>query len=339
MRYLVTGGAGFVGSNLVYQLLEEGNQVTVLDNLSREHSRKNLNWLSQSFSSKKLTIVENDVTDPLVVEKHIKDVDIIYHLAGQVAVTTSVKNPVDDFETNTYGTLNVIEAARKSLKDPIVIFTSTNKVYGPMEHLKTMLKNERYDYELDIQGIVEDTPLDFYSPYGCSKGAADQYVHDYHRIYGLKTVVFRMSCIYGPRQFGTEDQGWVAHFIILAVLGHLLAIYGDGRQVRDILYINDLIKAFEMATDNIDKAAGKVYNIGGGRENTLSLLELIELIEEKIGNKLEVRFDDWRPGDQKVYISNSERAKKDFGWEPKVNKSEGLDRLFNWIVRNKGLFK
>ncbi len=269
MKTLITGGAGFIGSNLAHRLLSKDQEVVIYDNLARRGTEKNVTWLRENHGEA-FQLIRGDIRDAQRLEKVVGEVDLIYHLAAQVAVTTSVLDPREDFGINALGTLNVLEAARRCKNKPIVVFTSTNKVYGALEGIKVVDKGGRYDFA-NVKGISESYPLDFHSPYGCSKGAADQYVRDYARIYGLPTVVFRMSCIYGPRQFGNEDQGWLAHFLISSLLGRPITIYGDGKQVRDILYIDDLLAAFESAVEQVETARGRVYNIGGGRENTISV--------------------------------------------------------------------
>ncbi|MDI6839380.1 MAG: GDP-mannose 4,6-dehydratase [bacterium] len=343
MKILITGGAGFIGSNTANYYLGKGDAVTIYDNMSRRGVEKNIKWLTEksagSIHELPLRIIVGDIRDFDKLVRVIDDVDIIYHFASQVAVTTSVANPRDDFEINALGTLNVLEAMRKINKDrQILVFTSTNKVYGAMEDIQVVCKENRYEYKELKEGVSENRNLNFHSPYACSKGAADQYVQDYARIYGLKTVVFRLSCIYGPRQFGCEDQGWVAHFIISSVLGKELTIYGDGMQTRDILFIDDLIEAFEQVVKKIDKICGKVYNIGGGPENTLSLLELIAKIGGLLNKKINYSFSQWRPGDQKVYVSDIRRAKEELGWVPKVNIDKGISKLIEWVIANKELF-
>ena len=343
---LVTGGAGFTGANVVSHFVKAGHNVTVLDNLSRPGSSKNLSWLKRAHSN--FSFTKTDITDyrrlRSVIEK--KKLHFILHLAGQVAVTSSVSNPRQDFEINALGTFNVLEAVRevyglssnkKSVK-PFIIFSSTNKVYGGMEEIEVVEKNCRYGYRDYKNGIPESQTLDFHSPYGCSKGAADQYVRDYFRIYGIDSVVFRQSCIYGYRQFGVEDQGWVAWFIIAAILGKPITIYGDGKQVRDVLFIDDLVRAYELAIKNKNKVSGRIYNIGGGPKNGLSLLDLVCMIEARLGKKLPVKFDKWRPGDQPVFVSDIRRAKKEFGWSPSINVGDGVDRLYSWVDKNKRLF-
>jgi CDP-paratose 2-epimerase len=338
-KYLITGGCGFIGSNLTATLLREGEQVTVYDNLSRAGTERNLAWL-QSLNAPGFRFVRGDVRDFAALRDLLasEDFDVVFNTAAQVAVTTSVVDPRTDFEVNALGTFNVLEAVRLNGRKPIFFFTSTNKVYGGMEDVKIVERNGRYDYEDLPFGVPESRCLDFHSPYGCSKGAADQYVRDYGRIYGIPTVVFRMSCQYGPRQFGNEDQGWVAHFIIAAHKGRDINIYGDGKQVRDILYVDDLVRAFRMAAQAIDKTAGQIYNIGGGPENTISLLELVSDLEQLVGRKIKLHFGPWRPGDQPVYISDIRRAQEHFGWQPQISKTEGVRRLLEWVRQNSELF-
>jgi CDP-paratose 2-epimerase len=334
---LVTGGAGFIGSNLADHFLGKGEDVAIYDNFSRKGAERNAEWLKSRHP--KIRIIRADTRDFAQLKKAAESADAIYHTAGQVAVTTSVTNPREDFEVNALGAFNVLEAARAAKTDPTVIFTSTNKVYGGMDDVKVAEKKTRWDYESLPFGAPESQPLDFHSPYGCSKGAADQYMRDYARIYDLKTAVFRMSCIYGTRQFGTEDQGWVAYFTLASVFGWPLKIYGDGKQIRDILFVSDLVNAFDLATKNISKTKGQVFNMGGGAANTISLLELLDYLKVLTGKKKEVTFSDWRPGDQKVYFSDIRKAKKVFGWEPKVGKEAGIRTLYEWIIQNKGFWQ
>lgn len=337
---LITGGAGFIGSNLANHFLNKGESVIVFDNLFREGVEKNLAWLQKSFaSSGNFQFINGDIRNVGEFEAVVEKVDIVFHMAGQVAVTTSVEDPRTDFDINALGTFNVLEAIRLHGNDPIVLFTSTNKVYGGMEDLVVAEKNNRYEFRDLPEGISEERNLDFHSPYGCSKGTADQYVRDYARIYGMKTVVFRMSCQYGIRQFGTEDQGWVAHFVISAMKNKGLNIYGNGKQIRDLLYIDDLINAFELAIENVDKTKGEVYNIGGGSPNAISLLELIALLEEKLSHEIPLEFFDWRPGDQPVYVTDTTKANNDFGWRPKYNVETGICKLIDWINENASLFE
>lgn len=336
-KILVTGGAGFVGSNLVAELARQGENVILFDNLSRKGTEKNLNWLREGWGEK-IDFRKADIRDLEALRDACGDAGIIYHLAGQVAVTTSVNEPRPDFEVNALGTFNVLEAARMSGNSPVLVFTSTNKVYGGMEDVEVEEGGKRYGFKDRPMGISEERPLDFHSPYGCSKGAADQYVRDYERIYDFPTVVFRMSCIYGPRQFGNEDQGWVAHFLISGMKGSPLTVYGNGKQIRDILYVDDLVRAFRIAVEKVDTARGRIYNIGGGPDNTLSLNELIEQMRNNFGYMVEPAFAEWRPGDQPVYVSDIRRAGKELGWEPLIGRDEGLRKLCDWIEANKGLF-
>ncbi len=337
MKWLVTGGAGFIGSNTTKRLLAEGHKVIVLDNLSRKGSRLNLEWLRQQGE---FDFVCGDVRDAASLKRILeqnKDIGVVLHLAAQVAVTTSQSQPLEDFEINARGTFNVLDAVRQYKPDAIVLNASTNKVFGQMDRLKLQNRNGRYE-SLDLpNGVPEEFPLDFHSPYGCSKGAADQYVRDYARIYGLRTVNFRQSCIYGYRQFGMEDQGWVAWFVICAVLGQPITIYGDGRQVRDVLFVDDLVECYLQAVEHIQTARGQHYNVGGGPKNTLSLLELVVLLEERLHRKMECRFSDWRPGDQRVFVCDISKARRDLGWEPRITVPEGFSKLFEWVSQNRNL--
>jgi CDP-paratose 2-epimerase len=339
MKSIITGGAGFIGTNAASRYLQRGDDVVVIDNLSRPGAERNLEWLKEQG---RLTFFKTDIrnADELTRIFHThKDADLILHFAGQVAVTTSVADPRADFEANALGTINVLEATREAAKETPIIFASTNKVYGGMEEVGIVERDGRYAYAELSGGVDEQQPLDFHSPYGCSKGAADQYIRDYARIYGMKTVVFRQSCIYGLRQFGVEDQGWVAWFIIAAVLGRPVTIYGDGKQVRDILYIEDLLNAYDAAFANISRTRGRVYNIGGGPQNVMSLLELMEFLSQKQNRPVPHLFGRWRSGDQRVYVSNISRAKEDFGWAPRIHTGQGLDLLYQWISSNKEMFE
>jgi CDP-paratose 2-epimerase len=338
MKILITGGAGFIGSNLAAHFTRAGHAITVFDNFSRRGSQANLAWLRDSLQPEP-AIIQGDVREAEAIARAARDQAAIFHLAGQVAVTTSVQDPRRDFEDNALGTFNTLEAARASGRQPIFIYTSTNKVYGGMEEARIVEQPKRYAFADMPNGVPETWPLDFHSPYGNSKGSGDQYVHDYARIYGLPTVVFRQSSIYGPRQFGIEDQGWIAFLAICAATNKPISIYGDGKQVRDILYIDDLARAFEAAVAHIDRAAGRVYNIGGGPERTLTIwTETGPLLERLAGRPLPVRYSDWRPGDQRVYISDISRARAELGWEPQVSPEEGVRRLWEWIQANKELF-
>lgn len=337
MNLFITGGAGFIGVHTANYYLSKGDKVTIFDNFSRRGTRENVSWLKQKYGNKNLTVIEGDIRDFNILKRSIPGHDVIIHLAGQVAVTTSVVNPREDFEINALGTFNVLESVRLLTPNSILLFASTNKVYGGMEEIKIIKDNNRYKYKDLPGGIPETQNLDFHSPYGNSKGAADQYTRDYHRIYGLLTVVFRQSCIYGTHQFGIEDQGWVSWFTIAAVLGKPITVYGDGMQVRDVLFVEDLINAYDLAIGRIKLAAGQIYNVGGGPKFTLSLLELLDLLEKKLGKKIPFAFSDWRPGDQPVYISNIAKIKKHLNWQPQVNVQEGTSKMIDWIVKEKNL--
>ena len=338
-RYLITGGAGFIGSNYAHHLLARGERVTIFDNLSRAGAGINLQWLRATYGPDSFLLIEADVRDAQAIAEAARQADVIIHLAGQVAVTSSVEDPRADFEANALGTFNTLEAARASGRNPIVLYASTNKVYGGMEDTPVIEIGTRYTYEELPHGVPETQPLDFHSPYGCSKGAGDQYTRDYARIYGLPTVVFRQSCIYGPRQFGIEDQGWVAWFVIAAQTGRPITIYGDGKQVRDVLYVGDLLDAYDAAIAQIGVAAGQVYNIGGGPSNVLSIwAEFGPLLERLLGREIPVSCSNWRPGDQKVYVSDIRKAQRELHWQPKTGVEEGIGRLFEWVKENRGLF-
>ena len=339
MKYLVTGGAGFIGSNYVNRLLKRGEDVIVYDNLSRAGAARNLDWLRQTHGANAFQLVTADTRDAATLTSTANNVDVIIHLAGQVAVTTSVTHPRNDFEINALGTFNVVEAARLSERDPIVIYASTNKVYGGMEDVSLAESATRWQYASLKHGCSEAQPLDFHSPYGCSKGTGDQYVRDYARIYGLRSVVLRQSCIYGPRQFGVEDQGWLAWFIIAAVTGRPITIYGDGKQVRDVLHVDDLLDAYDAAIERIDDVAGKIYNLGGGAENVISVYaEFFPMLEKLLGREIPVKRGDWRPGDQRVFYADIRAALKDLGWKPKIDVETGIKMLYEWVNSNKEMF-
>lgn len=336
---LITGGAGFIGSNYANRCISRGDEVVIFDNLSRKGVQRNIEWLQGKHGKDSFKLIIGDVCHPDEIKTAAKNARRIVHLAAQVAVTTSVTDPRNDFEINAMGTFNTLEAARASGNNPSFVYSSTNKVYGGMEDVKVVEQETRYDYVNLPEGASEAQPLDFHSPYGCSKGSGDQYVRDYHRIYGLPTTVFRQSCIYGLRQFGVEDQGWVAWFIIAAVTGNPITIYGNGKQVRDILFVEDLMDAYDAALSHPEKAAGQIFNVGGGRKNTISVwTEFAPMLEKLLGKKIPVAWGDWRPGDQPVFISDIRKAKEVLGWSPKVNAQEGIKRLFNWVVENRSLF-
>lgn len=337
MRILITGGAGFIGSNLAARAIREGHAVTVLDNLSRPGARWNLEWL-RSLGT--FEFIETDIRNfPTLLNLFRSNrFDAVFHQAAQVAVTTSVQDPRTDFEINALGTLNLLEAVRQSRQDPVIIFSSTNKVYGALESFAVHEQNGRYVLRDLPHGVPETTPLDFHSPYGCSKGAADQYMLDYRRLYGLRTIVFRQSCIYGPRQMGLEDQGWVAWFAICAILGRPITIYGDGKQVRDILYIDDLVDLYFKAMEREPNLACFVFNVGGGTKQAVSLLEVIHILEQELAHPIELRFAAWRPGDQRVYVSDIRKVEENLAWGPKVSPNEGISSLLRWVEENNTLF-
>ena len=338
-NYFITGGAGFIGSNYVSRLMERGDNVTIYDNLSRAGAARNLAWLQSKFGEGAFRLTVGDVRNADLITDSSREAEIIVHLAAQVAVTTSVVNPREDFEINALGTFNVLEAARLGERKPVFLYASTNKVYGGMEAVKVVEDATRWRYADLPLGCPETQPLDFHSPYGCSKGTGDQYVRDYARIYDLPTVVLRQSCIYGPRQFGVEDQGWVAWMIIAAVTGRPLTVYGDGKQIRDVLHVDDLLNAYDASITKIDSVAGKVFNLGGGAENTMSIwTEFGPLLEKLLGKPIPVLHADWRPGDQKVFVADIRKAGRELGWKPKVGVEAGVENLFKWVNDNKDLF-
>ncbi len=340
MRVLITGGAGFIGSNAARRFLQRGAQVTIYDNLSRRGSISNLAWLRANCGSDSFRLIQADLREADRLIAAARDQDVILHYAGQVAVTTSVQNPRGDFEDNALGTFNALEAARLSGSNPIFMYSSTNKVYGGMEDIGLVETETRYAYRAHPYGIDESFPLDFHSPYGCSKGTGDQYVRDYARIYGLRTVVFRQSAIYGPRQFGIEDQGWLAWFIIAAVTGKPITIYGDGKQVRDVLYVDDLIEAYDLAIAQIDRVSGQVFNIGGGVNNTLTIwTETGPLLEQLLGRPLSIERSDWRPGDQRICVMDIRKAQALLGWSPTTSVETGVAKLYQWVVDHRDLFE
>jgi CDP-paratose 2-epimerase len=336
---LITGGAGFLGTNLAHHLLSARRPVVIFDNLSRSGAEKNLTWLRR-MHGERLRVIVCDIRDRFALREALYSVKHVYHFAAQVAVTTSLIDPVSDFEVNARGTLNLLEEVRRLDGPPTLIFTSTNKVYGGLSDVMLRRNGNRYrprDPGIEAAGIGEDRVLDFHSPYGCSKGTADQYVLDYARVYRLPAVVFRMSCIYGPHQYGTEDQGWVAHFLIRAIERQPITIYGDGKQVRDVLYIDDLLDAFARAVAHIGITSGQTYNIGGGAGNTVSLLELLDIIRNLTGEPVVPSFEAWRTGDQRYYVSDFSRFRAATGWAPRVGIGEGLARLHDWLRGTRGL--
>jgi CDP-paratose 2-epimerase len=336
---LITGGAGFIGTNLAHRLLKEGRRVLVLDNLSRAGVEANLRWLRQTHGDR-LQIVIGDVRDSYTLRQAAQGAEQVFHLSAQVAVTTSLANPLYDFEVNIRGTLHLLEALRELENPAPLVFTSTNKVYGGLTNVELQAKGDRYEpiaADLRDSGIGEAQALDFHSPYGCSKGAADQYILDYARTFGLPAVVFRMSCIYGPHQFGTEDQGWVAHFLIRTLEDQPICLYGDGRQVRDVLFVEDLVNAFLLAQAHMGTLSGQAFNMGGGPKNTTSLLELIALIQQLHGQRPILQFDRWRPGDQRYYVSDIRKFTAATGWQPQTQVHQGVQQLYQWLRSVRGL--
>jgi len=330
---LITGGAGFIGTNVADRFLSAGQPVILFDNLARPGVRQNLDWLQKTYGPL-VDLIEGDIRDAEAVRKAVKHASKVFHFAAQVAVTTSLMDPIEDFEINARGTLNLLEAVRALDPQPSLVFTSTNKVYGDLGDVKLRALRERYEPEdatLRANGFNENRALNFHSPYGCSKGAACQYVLDYARTFKLPALVFRMSCIYGLHQFGNEDQGWVAHFLIQALEGKPITIYGDGRQVRDILFVEDLVNAFLLAHQHMDRLAGNAFNMGGGPNNTVSLLELLRIIAQLHGQKPDVKFDDWRPADQQYYVSDTRKFAQATGWQARVGVAEGIARLYEWL--------
>lgn len=333
MKIIITGSAGFIGSAFAHSMASVPGATTVgIDNLSRRGAASNLAWLKKH--SRNHVFEHADIRYPVeidaVFEKH-RDADAVVHLAAQTAVTTSVVSPRPDFEANALGTFNMLEAARRYMPRAAFLFASTNKVFGDLEHEPIVRRGDRYEWKNRPQGIDEACPLDFHSPYGCSKGAADQYVRDYARIYGMRTVVFRQSCIYGPRQFGFEEQGWVAWFAIAAVTGAPITIFGDGYQVRDLLWIDDLCALYRAAIENVDKVKGQVYNIGGGPANALSVVEVVKMLERIHGTPLNPGSGAWRPGDQRIFIADTTKITRDLGWKPQMRAADGVEALARWV--------
>lgn len=332
MKWIITGGAGFIGCHAAARCLARGDEVVLIDNLSRLGAPDNLAWLRERGLT---TFHQTDVRDAAAVQRIVAahgDAHALLHLAAQVAVTWSVRDPRHDFENNALGTLNVLEAVRTGAhRDMALLYSSTNKVYGTLKDLACDERPLRHDLANRSHGVGEDRPLDFHSPYGCSKGAGDQYVRDYARLYGLRTVVLRQSCIYGTRQFGVEDQGWVAWFCIAGVTNRPIVIYGDGKQVRDLLWVEDLLDLYDRVVENIDRVRGEVFNIGGGPDRTLSLLELLEYLQKRLGRRITPRIEAARPGDQTVFVTDGRKARRLLGWQPEVKPADGVDRLLAWI--------
>jgi CDP-paratose 2-epimerase len=334
---LITGGAGFVATNLAHRLLASGRRVILFDNLSRAGVEENVQWLQQTHGTR-VRFERGDIRELAAVAPVVRQASQVYHFAAQVAVTTSLTQPFLDFDVNARGTLNLLEAARACDRPPSILFTSTNKVYGHLDDVplrKTSMRYEPADTVVRRYGVDESRPLQFHSPYGCSKGVAEQYVLDYARTFGLRTVVFRMSCIYGPHQFGTEDQGWVAHFLLAAMRGQPLTIYGDGLQVRDILFVEDLVEAMLLAQANVDRLTGQAFNIGGGPQRTTSLIELMDSMADALGERPEVTYDAWRTADQRYYVSDTRKFEGATGWSPRVSVREGVCALRDWLLASR----
>lgn len=336
---LITGGAGFIGVNTAVHFLKAGWKVMILDNLSRKGTEKNLAWLQESYPD--IEFYQIDIRDSDKLNAVVKKTQpsMLIHLAAQVAVTTSYTNPREDFEINALGSFNVMESIRLYSPETFVLYASTNKVYGGMENVPVELKNNGYQFSKLPLGVNEEQPLDFHSPYGCSKGVADQYTIDYARIYNLKTCAFRQSCIYGIRQFGIEDQGWVAWFSIASLLGKQITLYGDGWQTRDVLNVEDLAEAYHLAWLNKDRVSGQAFNIGGGHTNTLCLRDLLALLEQELSIQIAPKYGDSRPGDQPVFVCDISKAKQLLNWEPKITVEQGVKNLIQWIKENESLFR
>ena len=331
MKVLITGGAGFIGSNVAERCLRREDQVLVLDNLSRRGGDANLDWLRGIGDFEWLDADVRDRPAMMALLREHRDVDVIYHLAAQVAVTTSIVDPITDFEVNAAGTLNLLHATVEAGSDPIFIYSSTNKVYGDLASIPVLEDESRYRWATKVEGVDETQNLDFHSPYGCSKGAADQYVIDFSRVYGLKGVVLRQSCVYGERQFGIEDQGWVAWLGIASMLGLPMTLYGTGKQVRDLLYVGDLLDAYDGCIRHIENCRGKAFNAGGGIGSSMSLLELFKLLSEYHGEDVHFERQEPRQGDQAIFISDNSGLYRATGWRPQMPLEEGVRRLLGWL--------
>ena len=344
MKWLVTGGAGFIGTNLGLRVLSRGDRLVVLDDLSRQGSELNLRTLGARGEFEFLRVDMRSAQGVREACRAHSDCDVVVHLAAQVAVTTSIRDPMGDFATNALGTMNLLEAVRDQWGlragesrvpgGPLLLYASTNKVYGDLADVPVAEEERRYRLSGLPEGIDESQPLDFYSPYGCSKGTADQYVHDYARIYGLRTVVLRQSCIYGRHQLGVEDQGWVAWLAVAALRGWPLTVYGTGKQVRDLLFADDLVDLYEMLATTPDAAVGNVYNVGGGRPNTRSVLELLDELGSVLGRSVPRRVAPARPGDQLVFVANCAALRHDLGWAPRTGVRPGLEQMIAWLREN-----
>jgi len=331
---LITGGAGFIGSNLADRLARDGHDILVYDALARPGVEANLAWLRRRHPTRVASVIA-DLRDRDALEQAVNSSRAVFHMAAQVAVTTSLSDPEQDFDINLRGTLFLLEALRRQPSPPPLVFASTNKVYGNLADIALARDGDAYlpqDHALRRHGVGEDRPLSFYTPYGCSKGAADQYVLDYARGFGLPACVLRMSCIYGPRQLGTEDQGWLAHFLYSVQAGQPISIYGDGRQVRDVMYVDDAVDAYIAAWERIAQVAGQAFNLGGGPANAVTLLQILAEISEVTGRAADLRFSDWRPGDQRYFVADTRRASSALGLGPAVGWRDGLQRLAHWIA-------
>ena len=337
-KLFITGGAGFIGYNCADFFLEKGFKIKIYDNISRKGSKINL---KRVLKNKSISFEKGDLKNFNLLNKSIKKFKptLIINCAGQVAVTTSITNPRLDFESNALGTFNLLEILRKNNLKTKLIHLSTNKVYGELKNIKLEVKKKRYLYKNNKNGIDETTQLDFSSPYGCSKGAADQYVKDYKKIYGLDTYVVRQSCIYGPNQFGIEDQGWVAWITLCSLINKKINIFGNGKQVRDILYIDDLVNLFYKIYTNRKKISKNYYNCGGGIKNSISILELIDTLQKYNRRKAKISFKKERKADQKIFVSNNKSLYKNFRWLPKTSKQQGIRKLYIWIKENLDIFK
>ncbi len=335
---LITGGAGFLGCNIAHRLAAEGREVRILDSLARPGVEANLAWLKERHKGR-IAVLLADIRDQAAVREAVGGAEAVLHLAAQVAVTTSLADPIHDFEVNARGTLNLLEAVREQCQPPALLFASTNKVYGRLLTDEAVARQGKRYAPLErrlARGVSEEAPLDLYSPYGCSKGAADQYVRDYARVFGLRSVVLRMSCVYGPGQFGTEDQGWLAHFFLQALRKEPITIFGDGYQVRDALYIDDATAAWLAALDRIDTIKGRVFNLGGGPANAVSLREVLDLIEEMLPYRPSASFSDWRPGDQPWYVTDIAAIAAALDWSPRMGVRQGVTKLHSWLAQRFG---
>jgi CDP-paratose 2-epimerase len=338
-RVLVTGGAGFIGSNLADRLAKAGHDVLLYDSLARPGTERNLDWLLENHPGR-ISHLPADIRDPVALAQAVAQAEVVFHLAAQVAVTTSLVDPIEDFGINVAATVSLLDALRRRPDPPPLIFASTNKVYGDLADVALLRTNDAYVPEnpaLRDSGIGENRPLDFHTPYGCSKGAADQYVLDFARSFGVPTAVLRMSCIYGPRQMGTEDQGWVAHFAIRALEKKPITLFGDGCQVRDVLHVADAVDAYLGAWRNIDRVAGRAFNLGGGPANAISLRQLLRHLEILVGHGIETEMLDWRAGDQKYYVSDARAGRRALELRAPMPWREGVADLLRWLAAERGL--